>query len=66
MTHIIVGLFLIALGIWGIFDEYYYVADFLKGGLPLLMVFLGLLATLAGFIPPKQKEEELDGAEERI
>jgi len=66
MTHIIFGLFFIALGIWGLFDEYYYVADFFKGGLPLLLIFLGLLATLAGFIPPKRKEEELDGAEEKL
>lgn len=66
MSHIIFGLFFIALGIWGLFDEYYYVADFFKGGLPLLLVCLGLLATLAGFIPPKPKEEERDDAEERI
>lgn len=68
MTHIIFGLFFIALGIWGLFDEYYYVADFFKGGGPLLLVFLGMLATLAGFVPLKQttKEEDLDGAEERI
>jgi len=66
MSHIIMGLFFIALGIWGIFDEYYYVEDFFKGGLPLFMIFLGLIATLAGFIPLKRKEEELDGADERI
>jgi len=35
MLHIILGLFFIALGIWGLFDEYYYVADFVKGGLPV-------------------------------
>ncbi len=26
MLHIIAGLFLIALGIWGIYDEFFYVA----------------------------------------
>jgi hypothetical protein len=35
MLHIILGLFFIALGIWGLFDEYYYVADSFKGGLPI-------------------------------
>jgi hypothetical protein len=66
MMHIISGLFFIALGIWGLFDEYYYVEDFFKGGVPLLLVLLGLLATLAGFIPPKRKEEGLDCAKERV
>ncbi len=56
MVHIILGLFFFALGIWGIFDEYYYVADIVKGGLPLCMMLVGLLATLAGVVPPKSKE----------
>jgi hypothetical protein len=66
MMHIISGLFFIALGIWGLFDEYYYVEDFFKGGAPLLLVLLGLLATLAGFIPLKRKKEGLDCAKERV
>ena len=57
MLNIILGLFFIALGIWGLFDEYYYVADFFKGGLPIMLMVSGLIATLAGFIPPKEKEE---------
>jgi hypothetical protein len=61
MLHIITGLFLIALGILGIYDEFYYVADFVKGGLPHLMILFGLVATLAGFIPPKEKEESKNG-----
>ena len=66
MSHIIFGLFFIALGIWGVFDEYYYVHDFILGGLPFLLIFLGLLATLAGFIPLKRNEEDLDGGDEKI
>jgi hypothetical protein len=57
MLDIILGLFFIALGIWGLFDDYYYVADFVKGGLPIALILSGLIATLAGFIPPKGKEE---------
>lgn len=57
MANIILGLFFLALGIWGLFDEYYYVADFVKGGLPLVLMLSGLVATLAGFIPPTKKEE---------
>lgn len=61
MLHVIFGLLFIALGIWGVFDEYYYIADIIKGGLPICMILLGLVATLAGFIPPKVKEESEDG-----
>ena len=57
MLNIILGLFFIALGVWGFFDEYYYVADFLKGGIPILLMLSGLIAALAGIIPPTQKEE---------
>ena len=57
MLQIILGLFFIALGIWGLFDEYYYVADFIKGGIPIFLMLSGLVATLAGFVSPEKKEE---------
>ncbi len=61
MMHIIIGLFFIALGIWGIYDEYYYVADVIRGGLPIVMVIIGLVATLAGIVPVRSKEEVENG-----
>ncbi len=63
MFYIILGLFGIALGIWGLFDEYYYVMDSIKGGLPILLMLSGLLATLAGIIPPQGMEETDDEQE---
>lgn len=60
MFYIILGLFAIALGIWGLFDEYYYVADFVKGSIPILLMFSGIIAALAGIIPSR-KMEETDG-----
>ena len=51
MISIVLGLFFIALGIWGVFDEYYYVADFLKGGIPVVLMLCGLIAVLAGYMP---------------
>ena len=48
MMHIILGLFFVALGIWGIFDEWYYVLDCLKGSGALLLLLGGLLAMIAG------------------
>lgn len=61
MLHIIAGLFFVALGIWGLYDEFYYVADFVKGGLPIFMILFGLVATLAGFVPPRGKEGSKNG-----
>jgi len=58
MVEIVLGLFLIALGIWGVYDEYYYVADFVKGGLPVVLMLVGLLATLAGVTPLQREEDE--------
>ncbi|MEE8383233.1 MAG: hypothetical protein V3V90_08860 [Thermodesulfobacteriota bacterium] len=60
MLEIVIGLLMISLGFWGVFDEYYYVADFVKGGVPLFMMMIGLLAAMAGIVPIK-KEEENDG-----
>nr|MBF0220767.1 hypothetical protein [Desulfobulbaceae bacterium] len=58
MMEIVLGLLLIALGIWGIYDEYYYVADIAKGGFPLMLIFSGLLATLAGVIPYRKEKKD--------
>ncbi len=57
MMEIVLGLLLIALGVWGIYDEYYYVADFVKGGLPIALMAFGLLATLAGVTPFRGEEK---------
>jgi len=60
MLHIIIGLLFVALGIWSIFDEYYYVSDVIKGVSPLFLIVSGLIATLAGFIPPEISKEMAD------
>ncbi|WP_043601177.1 magnetosome protein MamI [Solidesulfovibrio magneticus] len=64
MTPIVLGLLCIALGLWGIYDMYYYVMDVVKGGLPLLCMIGGLLAALAGCVPQKSvsdDEEDVHG-----
>jgi len=58
MPHIFLGLLLLALGVWGLFEEFYFVVDFLKGGGPIILMLCGMLATLAGCVPPKREEEE--------
>ncbi len=61
MAHIVGGLLLLALGIWGLYDEYYYVVDFLKGGIPIALMLGGLLATLAACAGQKNEEDEANG-----
>lgn len=60
MLEIVLGFFLVALGVWGMYDEYYFVADFMKGGIPLFLMLFGLLATLAGIMPLQKEEENED------
>ena len=52
---------MIALGVWGLFEEYYFVVDFLKGFGPIFLIAGGLLAALAGCVPPKSEEGEAHG-----
>lgn len=58
MMHVIIGLFFIALGIWGVFDEWYYVVDFLKGSGSLFLILAGALAIFAGAVGPIGKLEQ--------
>jgi hypothetical protein len=60
MMHIVVGLFFIALGTWGVFDEWYYVVDCVKGGTTVFLLAVGHIAILAGVVRPKEKAEESD------
>jgi hypothetical protein len=57
MIHIVVGLLLLALGVWGLYDQYYYVVDLIKGGGPILLMVGGLIASLAGCAGQKKAEE---------
>ncbi len=61
MAHIVGGLLILALGIWGLYYEYYYVVDFLKGGIPIVLMLGGLLATLAACVRQKDEEGEANG-----
>ena len=46
--HVIAGLFLIAFGVWGVMDEWYYALDFLKAAGSLALTAAGILALLGG------------------
>lgn len=47
-AHIVAGLVLMAVSVYGFYDEYYAVIDFLKGALPLGMVGSGSIAVASG------------------
>ncbi len=46
--HIVAGLILLALAVYGFYDEYFAVLDFTKGALPVTMVVIGTIAVLSG------------------
>jgi hypothetical protein len=48
MMHVIVGLMMIALGVWGVMDEWYYALDSLKAIGALGFTVGGFLALLGG------------------
>lgn len=58
MMHIIFGLFFIALGIWGVFDEWYYVIDFVKGSSSVVLVALGIFGIFAGVAGAKTPAQD--------
>ena len=58
MVQVIVGLFLVAFGIWGLFDDWYYVVDFISGFAPVFMVLLGVCSLALVFLGPKILKEE--------
>lgn len=47
-VHLFIGVFALFNGIYGIYDEYYNVIDFLKGAGPLIFIFIGIVALVAG------------------
>ena len=58
MVQVIVGLFLVAFGIWGLFDDWYYVVDFISGMVPVLMVLVGMCSLALAFLGPKFLKDE--------
>ena len=43
-----IGVFALSNGIYGVYDEYFNVIDFLKGAGPLILIVIGLVALFAG------------------
>lgn len=55
--HVVFGIVLLGLGIYGFFDEYYAALDFFKGSVPLAMLFIGMTAVVAGVKILSSKED---------
>jgi len=48
IPHVVFGILLLCLTVYGFYDEYYAVLDFVKGALPLAMVGIGTVAVASG------------------
>ena len=48
MLNIVFGLIAICLGIWGLFNYWWYVLDVFIASLPVVLIFGGIVALLAG------------------
>ncbi|MBF0268825.1 MAG: hypothetical protein HQL44_09545 [Alphaproteobacteria bacterium] len=48
MPSVIFGLLTVALGLWGLTAWWWSVTEFLRGALPIALIFLGLVALAAG------------------
>lgn len=46
--QVVFGVFMLGIGIYGFFDEYYAVLDFFKGSVPLVLLALGVVAVVSG------------------
>ena len=49
MIHLIVGLGIIVLGVWGVIEWWTDFGQMLRGLIPLVLVLMGLAAVGAGF-----------------
>ncbi|MBF0299455.1 MAG: hypothetical protein HQK51_12090 [Oligoflexia bacterium] len=63
MIQVILGLFLLAFGLWGVFDSWNYILDFFNGVAPLIMIVVGILSISLYLIGPENlkkfnKEED--------
>lgn len=48
MLNIVFGLIAVCLGIWGLVKYWWYIVDVLIAVFPLVLVFIGTIAVLAG------------------
>lgn len=53
--HVIGGVTALGLGVFGIYDEYFTVIEFLKGAIQPATALVGLVAILAGILNTKPK-----------
>lgn len=55
VSHIIAGIIAVSLGVYGVFDEYFVVIEFIKGSIQPLLFLAGLFGILAGILTNKLK-----------
>jgi hypothetical protein len=64
MLSIVFGLIAICIGLWGISRFWWYLMDIITGFLPVMLVFVGIVAIISGirnnglFVKVVNKEQE--------
>jgi UDP-N-acetylmuramyl pentapeptide phosphotransferase/UDP-N-acetylglucosamine-1-phosphate transferase len=53
--HLLIGIVALGIGVFGIYDEYFTVVEFIKGFLQPLFALIGFIAILAGLLSTKPK-----------
>jgi len=59
--HLLGGAVALGLGLYGVYDEYFTVIEFLKGSLQPLLMFGGIVAVLAGILGEKHRPLHIIG-----
>ena len=60
MTHIVSGLFLIAFGLWRVFDSWHFFLDDLRGGVSVFFLVIGILSISLAIVGPEKIGINLD------
>ncbi|MBF0290187.1 MAG: hypothetical protein HQM14_20415 [SAR324 cluster bacterium] len=59
-ANILFGLAACSLGVWGLSSWWWSIAEFLRGMVPIVLIFVGLVAIGAGVTPKRDKESSKD------
>ena len=64
MLHVIIGIFAVVVGLWGLSNNWYFFKDMLVAIVPLLVLCFGIVAILAGIRKMKAKWAAKEASEE--
>ncbi len=60
MIHIVSGLTLLGLGIWGVVDQWYYIVDLFSGAGPVALVLFGAFAIWVSIMSENNENKNVE------